>query len=67
MTAEGEFLLPRAERIMAEVEEAVQALQEHARQRRSRISIGTLPSFATGILPTVLRLYRERHPVSMPA
>jgi DNA-binding transcriptional LysR family regulator len=64
MTAEGEFLLPRAERIMAGVEEAMQALQEHAQQRRSRISIGTLPSFATGILPTALRLYRERYPAS---
>jgi DNA-binding transcriptional LysR family regulator len=61
LTAEGQFLLPRAERIAAEVEETVSALRDHAHLRRSRISIGTLPSFATGIMPAVLQLYREQH------
>jgi DNA-binding transcriptional LysR family regulator len=64
LTAEGQFLLPYAERIVAEVEGAVSALRDHAQLRRSRISIGALPSFATGILPTVLRLYREQQPSS---
>ena len=62
LTAEGEFLLPRAEAILAEVTEVTQALRERARKRRTRIALGSLPSLVAGLLPTVLRSWRERHP-----
>jgi DNA-binding transcriptional LysR family regulator len=64
LTSEGEFLLPRAEAILSDTEEALRAMQDRSRQRESRIAMGSLPSLATGLLPEILRRYRERYPLS---
>jgi DNA-binding transcriptional LysR family regulator len=42
----------------------VSALQSQHRRRQSRLSLGSLPSLATGLLPDILRRYREQHPSS---
>ncbi|WP_431285125.1 LysR family transcriptional regulator [Humitalea sp. 24SJ18S-53] len=67
LTVEGELLLPRAEAILASVDDAVSAVQEQSRLRRTRIAVGSLPSIANGFLPEILRLYRERFPAAQVA
>lgn len=62
VTPEGAFLLPRAEAIVAGVGDLVRAVQDQHRQRQSRVSVGSLPSLATGLLPDILRRCRECHP-----
>ncbi|WP_426955657.1 LysR family transcriptional regulator [Muricoccus radiodurans] len=64
LTPEGAFLLPRAEAIVTSIGDVVTALKEQHRRRQSRLSVGSLPSLATGLLPDILRRYRERHPAA---
>ncbi|PZW37729.1 LysR family transcriptional regulator [Humitalea rosea] len=61
LTAEGEVLLPRAEAILASVEEAVALLRERP---SLRLSVGSLPSLARGFLAEILRHHRERYPAT---
>lgn len=62
LTVDGEFLLPAAERVRSELDSALAALKEGAQTRRSRISIGAVPSLAVGFLPPVMRGFARLHP-----
>lgn len=67
LTPEGELLLPRAEALLAEVEEAVALVREQGRRALARISLGTLPSVATAFLPEILRVFRADYPATLVA
>jgi len=62
LTAAGETLLPLARRILADTETARREVQELTQLRRGKVRVGATPSLCTGILPEVLRLYRQRYP-----
>jgi DNA-binding transcriptional LysR family regulator len=64
LTPEGALLLPRAEAILASVDEAVELLRHHTQQACARIRLGTLPSVAAVFLPEILRVFREREPAT---
>lgn len=61
LTDAGRALLPRARRIMAEMEEArasvTEDLEEHA-----RLAIGAIPTMAPYLLPGLLRRLRDERP-----
>ncbi|APY85031.1 LysR family transcriptional regulator [Streptomyces alfalfae] len=62
LTDAGEALLPLARRILADADTARIEVQELAQLRRGRIRLGATPSVCTGLLPEVLRAFRDRHP-----
>ena len=62
LTSAGEALLPLARRILADVDTARQEVQELAMLRRGRVRLGATPSLCTGLLPDVLREYRQQYP-----
>ncbi|OIV38618.1 LysR family transcriptional regulator [Mangrovactinospora gilvigrisea] len=62
LTAAGETLLPIARRILADVDTARVEVQELAQLRRGRLRLGATPSLMTGLLPPVLRRFRDRWP-----
>ncbi|MBR0648349.1 LysR family transcriptional regulator [Roseomonas terrae] len=61
LTAEGEFLLPAAERILTELDSVVRDLRESGRTRRSRLMVGAMPSLAVGLMPHVMRRFAADH------
>jgi LysR family hydrogen peroxide-inducible transcriptional activator len=62
LTDAGEALLPHAEKVMFEVEQARARVQEVRGLRRGRLSIGVLPSAAARLLPTFLAEFQRRYP-----
>lgn len=61
LTAEGEFLLPAAERILHELDSVVRDLRESAKTRRSRLTVGAMPSLAVGLMPQIMRRFAARN------
>lgn len=61
LTAPGEAFLARAERILAEVDQARAELQEYVGLVRGRIRLGALPSLAEA-LPGLLARFHARYP-----
>jgi LysR family carnitine catabolism transcriptional activator len=57
LTADGEFLLPAAERILHELDSVVRDLRESAKTRRSRLTVGAMPSLAVGLMPQIMRRF----------
>ncbi|MBL7501029.1 LysR family transcriptional regulator [Frankia sp. CN7] len=62
LTPAGEALLPLARRILADTDTARREVQELGDLRRGTVRIGATPSLCTGVLPEVLRLFRQRYP-----
>jgi DNA-binding transcriptional LysR family regulator len=62
LTPAGLAFLPRARRLLAEVEEARAEIQELSGLRKGTLAIGAIPSVATHLLPPVLATFHERHP-----
>jgi DNA-binding transcriptional LysR family regulator len=62
LTAAGEAFLPRARRLLADLELARAEVQELTGLRAGRLAIGATPSISTHLLPGVLAEYRRRHP-----
>jgi DNA-binding transcriptional LysR family regulator len=62
LTPAGAALLPRAERVLAEVESAVGEMAEFAGLRRGRLVAGVLPSLALRLLPPLLADFHDRYP-----
>jgi LysR family transcriptional regulator, transcription activator of glutamate synthase operon len=62
LTDAGTFLLRRAEIIMAEVDEAVRGLADHAKGVRGVLSVGMLSSIARNLLPDVQARMGETFP-----
>ncbi|HXM58125.1 MAG TPA: LysR family transcriptional regulator [Candidatus Dormibacteraeota bacterium] len=62
LTSAGEALLPHAERVLFEVEQARARVEEVLGVRLGRLSIGVLPSAAARLVPRLLAEFRSRHP-----
>jgi LysR family hydrogen peroxide-inducible transcriptional activator len=62
LTHAGETFLPRAQRILAEVETAQRELRESHGQLRGRMTVGVLPTIAPYFLPDVIAAFSKAHP-----
>ena len=62
LTAEGQMLLARAKRIMAELDAAMLEVKELVGLERGRVSIATVPTLASEPLPQILLAYQARFP-----
>jgi LysR family carnitine catabolism transcriptional activator len=61
-TRAGEDFLPHAQRLLADIDQAVQSLQGAAQLRASRVTVALLPSLAAHWLPAVLAEFAQTHP-----
>ena len=64
MTPSGRILLPRAQRILAEVNSASNAVQQDVEQGKGSLTIGAIPTIAPFLLPEALNELRKRFPES---
>lgn len=64
MTPSGRILLPRAQRILAEVNSASNAVQQDVVQGKGSLTIGAIPTIAPFLLPEALSELRKRFPDS---
>lgn len=62
LTVEGRVLEVSAQRLVAEMELAVDELRDHAARRRGRLSVAALPSLAAGWLPPLLAAFHAEFP-----
>src|SRR5262245_15592584 len=62
LTAAGQSLVPRAERILLEVDEARREAGRYASLEHGRVVIGTISSIAILRLPVLLARFQARHP-----
>lgn len=62
LTSAGEALLPHAQRILIEAENATRSVHEVAALRRGRVRMGATPSMVEGLLGPVLTRFRAEHP-----
>jgi LysR family hydrogen peroxide-inducible transcriptional activator len=62
LTAAGEALVPRATRILGDVETARQEVADASRLVRGRVIVGLLPTIAPYLLPPMLLLAAKRCP-----
>jgi len=62
LTHAGESFLPRAQRILAEVETAQRELREVRGKLRGRMTVGVLPTIAPYFLPDVIAAFSKVHP-----
>jgi len=62
MTPSGRILLPRAQRILAEVNEASTAVQQDVVSGRGSLTVGAIPTIAPFLLPKPLNELRKRYP-----
>ena len=62
LTPAGEALLPRAVRILDEVETARREAHESGQLVRGTLRIGALPTIAPYFLPDAIRMFSERYP-----
>ncbi len=61
-TAVGRSFLPAAERLLAQFEQTIDDLEDFIHVRHGRVTIASLISVATYILPQAIRRFSERHP-----
>lgn len=61
LTSLGMGFLPTARRLIAEVDAAVDDLQEAAAQKRGRVIVACLPSIAYRIMPQVIAAHETAH------
>jgi len=62
MTPSGRILLPRAQRILAEVNSAGKAVQQDVVEGKGSLTIGAIPTIAPFLLPESLSELRKRYP-----
>ncbi|HEY0722051.1 MAG TPA: LysR family transcriptional regulator [Gammaproteobacteria bacterium] len=62
LTEAGRALLPRAQRILAELEDSQRAIANLGGQVSGRLTFGTSHHIGLHRLPPILRLYTERYP-----
>ena len=58
----GDYLLERAETLLAEVDETLAGIHAYRKGERQRIAIGVLPSLARVLLPDAMALLAAAHP-----
>jgi len=62
LTVFGRAFLPKAERILRELEEAKSELLEMAGNEKGEVAVGIIPTIAAYLLPKLLRGFAARHP-----
>jgi len=62
LTPEGESLLPRARRLLADWDDTQQMLRQRFTLQRGHVTVAAMPSFAANLLPGLLGVYRKQHP-----
>src|SRR3984957_6809678 len=62
LTPEGESLLPRARRLVADWEATEQMLRQRFTLQRGDVTIAVMPAFAGNVLPGMLTAYRQAYP-----
>jgi len=63
LTVFGKAFLPKAERILRELEEAKTELLEMAGNERGDVAVGIIPTIAAYLLPKLLKGFAARHPL----
>jgi len=63
LTVFGQAFLPKAERILRELEEAKTELLEMAGDEKGDVVLGIIPTIAAYLLPTLLKGFSARHPL----
>ena len=61
LTQEGETFLPMARQLLADWENAEEAMRQRFTLQRGKVSIAAMPSFAANVLPPVLKTFRDRY------
>ncbi|MCF5387323.1 LysR family transcriptional regulator, partial [Pseudomonas syringae] len=62
LTGAGQNALLPMEKLLLDLDNIVSAARDIAASRRGLITIAALPSLCSGVLPTVLKTFRERFP-----
>ncbi|KQB51736.1 LysR family transcriptional regulator [Pseudomonas endophytica] len=62
LTPEGQALLPRARRLVADWDNAEDEMRQLFTLQRGRVTLATIPSFACNLLPPILKNFRLRYP-----
>lgn len=62
LTVFGKAFLPKAERILRELDEAKSELIEMAGNEKGEVAVGIIPTIAAYLLPKLLRGFTTRHP-----
>jgi LysR family transcriptional regulator, hydrogen peroxide-inducible genes activator len=63
LTVFGEAFLPKAERILRELDEAKSELLEMSGNEKGEVVVGIIPTIAAYLLPSLLTGFAERHPL----
>lgn len=63
LTVFGKAFLPKAERILRELEEAKTELQEMTGNEKGDVVVGIIPTIAAYLLPKLLKGFSARHPL----
>lgn len=63
LTVFGKAFLPKAERILRELQEAKTELQEMAGNEKGDVVVGIIPTIAAYLLPKLLKGFAARHPL----
>ena len=62
LTQVGQDLLPKAEKILDDIESAIVSTRANAERRENQIKIAVLPSVAIRLLPEAMRGYGDKSP-----
>ncbi|KAA0016467.1 LysR family transcriptional regulator [Salinicola corii] len=62
LTPEGEALLPLARRLLAEWDDAEDAMRRRFHLQQGHLAIAAMPSFASNCLPPLIAAFRRRYP-----
>jgi LysR family carnitine catabolism transcriptional activator len=62
LTPEGAALLPQALQLLADWDNVRERMHQRFTLQRGHVTIAAMPSFASNVLPGVLREYRKQHP-----
>lgn len=63
LTVFGKVFLPKAERILREIEEVRTQLLEMSGNEKGEVVLGIIPTIAAYLLPTLLNEFASRHPL----
>ncbi|MEH6579684.1 MAG: LysR family transcriptional regulator [Amphritea sp.] len=62
LTPEGEEFFPVAQRLLMDWDNALEDLQHRFALRRGRVMLAAMPSFASSLLPNIIREYHALYP-----
>lgn len=61
LTAEGEAFFPMARQLLADWDNAQEAMRQRFTLQRGKVSVAAMPAFASNALPPVLKTFRDCH------